>query len=137
MTPQSYCNLIINYVNAKLDSVRHLEDKIFTEEDLYNYCIAHADRLDEGDTNKIKFIVQEVLVTLNQFSYISLIGGVYEVKKRIKNDADIIAFSKFPKMKNHSQDQLQKFNRMDKSFHDDDPAFKFGVKEDEDTLRKY
>ena len=54
------------------------------------------------------------------------------IKKRVKNDANIIAFSKFPEMKKHSQEQLQKFNRMDKSFHDDDPAFKFGVKEDEE-----
>ena len=136
MTPQSYCNLIINYVNAKLDSVKFIRDKKFTEEDLYNYCISYSDRLDEGDTDKIRFIVQEVLTTLNQFSYVSLCAGVYEVKKRVKNDADIIAFSKFPKMKNHSQEQLQKFNRMDKSFHDDDPALKFGKKEDEDTLSK-
>lgn len=136
MTPQSYCNMIIDYVNRKSGMFIRIEDKIFTEEDINNYCIAHADRLDEGDINKIGFIVQEVLAILNQFSYISLCDGVYEVKKRVKNDADIIAFSKFPKMKNHSQEQLQKFNRMDKSFHDDDPAFKFGVKEDEDMFYK-
>ena len=136
MTPQSYCNLIINYVNRKSGMFMCVEDKIFTEEDLYNYCISHADRLDEDDNNKIRFIVQEVLTILNQFSYVSLSGGVYEVKKRVKNDADIIAFSKFPKMKNLSPEQLQKFNRMDKSFHDDDPSLKFGEKEDEDILSK-
>ena len=113
-----------------------IEDKIFTEDDLYNYCISHADRLDKGDTNKIRFIVQEVLKRLNQLSYVSLCDGVYEVKKRVKDDANIIVFSKFPEMKNHTQEQLQKFNRMDKSFHDADPAFKFGVQEDEDILSK-
>lgn len=136
MTPQSYCNLIINYVNRKSGMFMCIEDKIFTEENLYNYCISHADRLDEGDTNKIRFIVQEVLKRLNQLSYISLCDGVYEVKKRVKDDANIIVFSKFPEMKNHTQEQLQKFNRMDKSLHDNDPAFKFGKKEDENILGK-
>ena len=136
MTPQSYCNLIINYVNRKSGMFMCIEDKIFTEEDLYNYCISHADRLDKGDTNKIRFIVQDVLKTLNQFSYVSLCDGVYEVKKRIKDDANIIAFSKFPEMKNHTQEQLQKFNKMDKSFHDNDPALKFDVKVDEDIFCK-
>jgi len=118
MTPQSYCNLIIDYVNRKSGMFMYI-NKIFTEEDLYNYCISHADRLDEDDNNKIRFIVQEVLTILNQFSYVSLSGGVYEVKKRVKNDADIIAFSKFPKMKNIVGEERKKFKSMDKSFNDD------------------
>lgn len=135
LTPQDYCDMIVEYVNAKHGYFMRSKYKQFTEEDVYNYCLQNTEQLDSNDTTEIDKLVKNVLATLTRAAYLSLCGETYRTESRVDDERDLFVFDDVPEMGKLTLEQVQRLNSIDVSLADD-PTAKFCSQEDEDVLSK-
>ena len=135
LTPQHYCNMIVEYVNARHGYFMRTKYKQFTEEDVYNYCLRNTEYLDSNDRTEIDKLVKNVLATLTRAGCLSLCGKIYRTENLVPDDRNLFVFDDVPEMGKLSSEQMQRLNSIDVSLADD-PTAKFCGQEDEDILSK-
>ena len=134
LTPQHYCNMIVEYVNAKYGYFMRTKYKQFTQEDVYNYCLHNTEYLDSNDRTEIDKLVKNVLATLVRAGYLSLCGKTYRTENYVDAERNLFVFDDVPEMGKLSSEQIQRLNSIDVSLADD-PTAKFASHE-EDTLSR-
>jgi len=135
LTPQHYCNMIVEYINMRYGYFTKSKYKQFTADDIYEYCLSNTEVLDKNDDVRIKDLVRNTLATLTRASYLSLYGPIYRIEKPITDKSFITIFDEPPKMKNYTLEQLQSLNSLNVSL-SNDPMSMFAPQEDEDILSK-
>ena len=134
LTPQHYCDMIVEYINIRYGYFKKSKYKQFTADDVYEYCLSNTEILDKNDDIRIRDLVRNTLSTLTRASYLSLCGPIYLIKKPITNKSFLTIFNEPPKMKNYTSEQLHILNSLDVSL-SDDPMSNVR-KQDEDSLSK-
>lgn len=129
LTPQHYCNMIVEYVNAKYGYFMRTQYKQFTQEDVYNYCLRNTEYLD-NDKTQIDKLVKNVLSTLTRAGYLSLCGKTYRTENYVDTERNLFIFDDVPEMGKLSSEQIQRLNSIDVSLADD-PTAKFDIHEDD------
>jgi len=132
LTPQDYCNMIVEYVNLRYKYLR-TKYRQFTEDDVYKYCLSKTAVLDENDDVEIMNLVRKTLATLVGASYLSLFGPTYTVENCITDTSEITVFEEPAKMRKLTPERIRALNSINVSL-SDDPTLKFGVEEDTQIL---
>jgi len=132
LTPQHYCEMIVNFINSKYKNRLFTGRKYrtFIKEDVYNHCLEKTEILDKNDDVKISALIDNTLSTLIELEYLSLCGINYCVEKPIAKGSNIPIFDEISKRKlKHPSEIIKKLNKMDLSL-SDDPTVNFGKNKD-------
>lgn len=131
LTPQDYCNMIVEYVNLRYKFLR-ANYRQFTEVDVYKYCLSKTEVLDKNDDVEIMKIVRNTLATLVRAEHLSLFGATYTVENRVTDSSNITVFEEPAKMKKLTSERIKALNDINVSSLSDDPMLRLGMEDDEE-----